>query len=62
MVTLAGTKKLRFGTILVVDGNLVKGTKKGGFEHGERMGELDEGIQRAVGDEIRITIEAGKIL
>ena len=60
--TLAGLKALRAGAILAVDGNLVKGIKKGEFEPGERTGELDERVQRAIEDEIRITIEAVKLL
>jgi uridine phosphorylase len=60
--TLAGLRGLRAGAILVVDGNLVKGIKKGEFEPGEKTGELDERVQRAIEDEIRIAIEAVKIL
>ena len=60
--TLAGLKGLRSGAILAVDGNLVKGIKKGEFEPGERTGELDERVQRAIEDEIRITIKAVKLL
>jgi uridine phosphorylase len=60
--TLAGLNGLRSGAILAVDGNLMKGIKKGEFEPGERMGELDERVQRAIEDEIRITIEAVKLL
>jgi len=60
--TLAGLRGLRSGAIMVVDGNLLKGTGKGEFEPGERTGELDERVQRAIEDEIRIAIEAVKIL
>jgi Uridine phosphorylase len=60
--TLTGLKGLRSGAILAVDGNLVKGIKKGEFEPGERTGELDERVQRAIEDEIRITVEAVKLL
>ncbi|UCD26408.1 MAG: nucleoside phosphorylase [Candidatus Bathyarchaeota archaeon] len=60
--TLTGLKGLRSGAIMAVDGNLVKGIKKGEFEPGEKTGELDERVQKAVEDEIRITIEAVKIL
>lgn len=60
--TLAGLKGLRAGAILAVDGNLIKGIKKGEFEPGEKTGELDERVQRAIEDEIRITIEAVKLL
>jgi len=60
--TLAGLKGLRAGAILAVDGNIAKGTGKGEFEPGERTGELDERVQRAVDDEIRIAIRAAQIL
>jgi len=60
--TLAGMKGLKSGAIMAVDGNLVEGTGKGEFEPGERTGELDDRVQRAVEDEIRIAIEAVKIL
>ena len=60
--TLAGLKGLRSGAIMAVDGNLIRGTGKGEFEPGERTGELDERVQRAIEDEIRIAIEAVKIL
>jgi len=62
LFTLAGLKGLRAGAILAVDGNLVKGIKKGEFEPGERTGEFDESVQRAIEDEIRIAIEAVKLL
>ncbi|KPV65147.1 MAG: Purine nucleoside phosphorylase [Candidatus Bathyarchaeota archaeon BA1] len=60
--TLAGLKRLRAGAILAVDGNLIKGVRKGEFEPGEKTGELDERVQRAIEEEIRIAIEASKIL
>lgn len=60
--TIAGLKGLRSGAILAVDCNLIKGVKKGEFEPGERRGELDERVQRAIEDEIKIAIEAVKIL
>jgi uridine phosphorylase len=60
--TLTGLKGLRSGAIMAVDGNLAKGIKKGEFEPGERTGELDDRVQKAIEDEIRITIEAVKIL
>lgn len=60
--TLTGLKGLRSGAIMAVDGNLVKGIKKGEFELGERTGELDERVQKAIEDEIRIAIEAVKQL
>ncbi len=62
LFTLAGLRGRRAGTILAVDGNIAKGTGKGEFEPGERSGELDERVQRAVDDEIRIAIRAVQIL
>lgn len=59
---LTGLKGLRSGAILAVDGNLVKEIKKGEFETGERTGELDKRVQKTIEDEIRITIEAVKLL
>jgi uridine phosphorylase len=60
--TLAGLKGLRSGAIMAVDSNLVKGIKKGEFELGERAGELDERVQTAIEDEIKIAIETVKLL
>jgi len=59
---IAGLRNLRAGAILAVDGNLAKGIKKGEFEPGEETGELDSRVQRAIEDEIRIAIEAVKLL
>ena len=59
---LTGLRGLRSGAIMAVDGNLVKGIKKGEFEPGERTGELDERVQKAIEDEIGIAIEAVKLL
>jgi uridine phosphorylase len=60
--TIAGLKGLKAGAILAVDGNLAKGIKKGEFEPGEKTGELDERVQNAIEQEIKIAIEAVKIL
>jgi uridine phosphorylase len=60
--TLAGMKKLRAGAILAVDGNLTKGIKKSEFEPGQKVGEFDERVQKAIQDEIKIAIEAVKLL
>ncbi len=60
--TLAGMKRLRSGAILAIDGNIVKGIKKDEFEPGQKTGELDERVQRAIQDEIKIAIEAVKLL
>jgi len=60
--TIAGIKGLRAGAILAVDGNLATGIKKGEFEPGEKSGELDERVQNAIEQEIKIAVEAVKIL
>lgn len=60
--TIAGSRGLRAGAILAVDCNLAKGIKKGEFEPGEKTGELDERVQRAITDETKIAIEAVKLL
>ncbi len=60
--TLAGMKKLKSGAIMAIDGNLVKGIKKDEFEPGQKTGELDERVQKAIQDEIKIAIEAVKLL
>jgi uridine phosphorylase len=60
--TLSSLRGMRAGAILVVDGNIFKGAGKGEFEPGERSGELDERVQRAIDDEIRIAIRAAQIL
>ena len=60
--TLARLKKLRAGAILAVDGNPLIGAGKGEFEPGERTGELDDRVQDAIKEEIRIAIEAIKFM
>jgi uridine phosphorylase len=60
--TIAGLKGLEAGAILAVDGNITKGIEKGEFEPGEKSGELDERVQNAIEQEIKIAIEAVKIL
>ena len=60
--TLTNIKGLRGGAILTVDSNLLTGIKKGEFEAGEKTGELDARVQSSIEDEIRIAIEAVKIL
>jgi uridine phosphorylase len=62
LFTLANVKKLKAGSILAVDGNPLMGLGKGEFEPGEKTGELDEHVQKAINTEIRIAIEAIKIL
>ena len=60
--TLAALRGKRAGAIMVVDGNLVKGTGKGEFEPGERTGELADRVQSSIDDEIRVAIRAAQIL
>ena len=60
--TLAALRGKRAGAIMVVDGNLVKGTGKGEFEPGEKTGELAERVQSSIDDEIRVAIRACQIL
>lgn len=60
--TLTNLKRLRGGAILVVDSNLVTGIKKGEFDSGEETGELDPKVKIGIEDEIRIAIDAVKIL
>jgi len=60
--TIANLRGLRAGAILAVDGNLVKGVKKGEFEPGEKTGELADKVRKAIDDEIRVALEAVKIL
>jgi uridine phosphorylase len=59
---LAKLRKLRAGAILAVDSSPLKGVGKGEFEPGEKTGELDERVQRAIKEEIRIAIEAIEVL
>jgi uridine phosphorylase len=60
--TLATLKKLKAGAILAVDGNPIVGVGKQEFEPGEKTGELDERVKNAIKEEIRIAVEAIKIL
>lgn len=60
--TLATLKKLNAGAILAVDGNPILGVGKGEFEPGEKTGELNESVKKAIKEEIRIAIDAIKIL
>ncbi len=60
--TIATLKKLRAGSILAVDGNPLLGLGKGEFEPGEKTGELDDRVQDTIKEEIRIAIEAIKVL
>ena len=60
--TLAALRGKRAGAIMVVDGNLVKGTGKGEFEPGDKTGELADRVQSSIDDEIRVAIRACQIL
>ena len=60
--TIATIKNLRAGSIMAVDGNPLLGVGKHEFEPGERTGELDDRVQDAIKEEIRIAIEAIKLL
>ncbi len=60
--TLAHIRGLKSGAILAVDGNLIKGTGKGEFEKGEKKGELDPRVQKAIDKEIEVALEAILIL
>jgi uridine phosphorylase len=62
LFTLANIKRVKAGTILAVDGNLSRNIKKGEFDSGEKTGELDQRVQRAIDEEIKITINAVKLL
>jgi len=59
---LSQIKGLKAGAVLAVDGNIIKGTKKGEFKKGEKKGELDPRVQKAIELEIKIALEAIRIL
>jgi uridine phosphorylase len=60
--TLSMLRGMRAGAILAVDGNLVKGSMKGEFEPGQKSGELNKKVQKAIDDEIQIAIRAAQML
>jgi uridine phosphorylase len=60
--TIATLRRLRAGAIMAVDSSPLTGTKKGEFEPGEKVGELNERVQEAVNEEIRIAIDALRTL
>jgi len=62
LFTLASLRRVRAGTILAVDGNLTRNIQKGEFDSGEKTGELDERVQRAIDEEIKIAVGAVKLL
>ena len=61
VMTIASIKGLRGGAILVVDGNIVEGTGKSsvGAHKGSEVGEV---VKEAIDVEIRVALEAVKIL
>ncbi len=62
LFTLASVKRVRAGTILAVDGNLTRNTKKGELDAGGKTGELDQRVQKAIDEEIRIALSAVKLI
>ena len=58
----ASLRRPRAGSIMVVDGNLVKGTKKREFAAGNQVGELNSKVRSAVRKEIKIALEAIRML
>jgi len=60
--TLAMLKKLRAAAILAVDSCPLIGIQKGEFEPNEKRGELDERVQKAIREEIRIATEAVSVM
>jgi uridine phosphorylase len=59
---VSSLRGLRAGSIMVVDGNLVAGTKKGEFEADEAKGEADPKVESAIKKEIEVALEAIRIL
>ncbi|MGD0978017.1 MAG: nucleoside phosphorylase [Candidatus Bathyarchaeia archaeon] len=59
---VAKLRKVRAGAILVVDSKPLMGLGKGEFEPGQRTGELDESVQEAIKEEIRVALKAIKVL
>ncbi len=60
--TLSKLRKLKAGAILAVDSKPLMGREKGEFEPGQKTGELDDSVQKAIEEEIHVAIEAIKIL
>jgi uridine phosphorylase len=60
--TLSKLRKLKAGAILAVDSKPFMGRMKGEFEPGQKTGELDDSVQKAIEEEIHAAIEALKIL
>jgi len=58
----ASLRELKAGSIMVVDGNLVKGTKKSEFTTGQQTGELDPRVEAGIRREIEIALEAIRLL
>lgn len=56
--TIAALKELKAGSILAVDGNPLLGFGKGEFEPGDKTGELDDRVVKAIEEEAKIAINA----
>ena len=60
--TIVAMKKLKAGAILAVDGNPLLGSGKGEFEPGEKKGEMDAIVKKAIEDEAKVAIDAIMIM
>lgn len=60
--TIAGLKKLKAGAILAVDGNPLLGRGKGEFEPGEKTGEFNDLVKKAIEEEAKVAIDAIMIM
>jgi uridine phosphorylase len=58
----ASLRQLKAGSVMVVDGNLIKGTKKTEFTSGQLSGEQNPKVEAAVRKEIEIALEAIRLL
>jgi len=58
----ATLRGLKAGSIMVVDGNLVKGTKKSEFTADQQTGEQDPRVEDGIRKEIEIALEAIRLL
>jgi len=55
---ISALKKLKAGAILAVDGNPLLGVGKGEFEPGEKTGEQDDRVKKAIEEEAKVAIDA----
>jgi uridine phosphorylase len=60
--SIVAMKKLKAGAILAVDGNPLLGSGKGEFEPGEKKGEMDTIVKKAIEDEAKVAIDAIMIM